>query len=101
MSLLLWLRLAERRCGPDVNPLSSLGLVIMAGVVGVGVLIEWLQDWRMLCAGISSRPAPGARRSDRQEGSQARARTKSHEAGSTRTPADVVRGRPAFWVPRR
>ena len=47
VALLLWTRLSEWRFGPN-DPLSSLGLVIIAAVVAVGLLVDWLQDWRML-----------------------------------------------------
>jgi hypothetical protein len=47
VALALWLRVVGWRFG-FVDSLSSLGFVIMAGLVGVVALIGWLQDWRML-----------------------------------------------------
>jgi hypothetical protein len=49
ISLVLWARLLEWRFG-EIDPLSSVGLLIVAAVVGVGFLVEWFQDWRILRA---------------------------------------------------
>lgn len=47
--LLLW-RWLSPSSWSDVDPMSSLGLLIMAGIVCIGFLVEWFQDWRMLRA---------------------------------------------------
>jgi len=49
VSLLIWAWLNDWRFG-FTDSLSSVGMVIIAGVVGVGLLIESFQDWRMLRA---------------------------------------------------
>ena len=45
ISLAAWTLLFNRRFGL-VDSLSSLGLLVVTGIVGVGLLVEWLSDWR-------------------------------------------------------
>lgn len=45
ISLAAWTLLFNRRFGV-VDGLSSLGLLVVAAIVGVGLLIDWLRDWR-------------------------------------------------------
>ena len=50
IALLVWLRLSAWQLS-FIDPMSSLGLLVMAAVVGIGFLVvEWFQDWRMLRA---------------------------------------------------
>ena len=46
-ALLIWWWLNAWRFG-FTDSFSSVGLLLIAGVVGVALLIEWFQDWRML-----------------------------------------------------
>ena len=47
VAFVIWARLAGWRFGP-MDQMSSLGLVVMAAIVGAGLLLEWFQDWRTL-----------------------------------------------------
>jgi hypothetical protein len=46
ISLVAWAWLAKGEFG-GVDSLSSVGLLVMAVIVGVGIVVEWLHDWRM------------------------------------------------------
>ena len=46
-ALLVWWGLIEWRLG-FIDPMSAVGALAMAAIVGVGFLVEWFRDWRML-----------------------------------------------------
>ena len=48
-SLVVWAWLSKWQFS-GIDTLSSVGLLVMAAIVGVGLLVEWFQDWRMLRA---------------------------------------------------
>jgi len=47
ISLAAWALLVRGEFGA-IGSLSSLGLLVVTAVVGVGLLVGWLRDWRML-----------------------------------------------------
>lgn len=47
VAFLLWLSLTGWRLG-IIDPMSALGALILAAIVGLGFLVEWFRDWRML-----------------------------------------------------
>jgi amino acid transporter len=47
ISLAAWALLVKGEFGA-IDSLSSLGLLVVTAIVGVGLLVGWLRDWRML-----------------------------------------------------
>ena len=44
----MWLSGWDWKRLTDVDPMSSVGLVLVAAVVGVACLFAWVRDWRTL-----------------------------------------------------
>lgn len=49
ISLVAWMLLVRREFSA-IDGLSSIGLLVVTAVVGVGLLLGWLRDWRIFRA---------------------------------------------------